>query len=79
MLTIFKKVTRPQATAATLLSDPQLKPLLDLFEASLEETKTSLVNANDTVHIHRLQGRAQVMEEFLELAEHASRILSGMK
>ena len=79
MLTIFKKVTRAQAAAAGHCTLPELKALVDLFEESLEETKTSLVSASDTVHIHRLQGRAQVMEDFLELVKNASQILGRMK
>ena len=79
MLTIFKKVTRAQAAAAGYFAQPEMKPLVDLFKETLEETKTGLVSASDTVHIHRLQGRAQVMEEILELVTNASQILGRMK
>jgi hypothetical protein len=40
--------------------------LLDLFRKKLEQTKDALVLAEDSVLIHRLQGRDVVLAYFLE-------------
>ena len=49
--------------------------LLELFEKCLEETKDALIKADETVRIHRLQGQAKVLQEFLEAVEKSPEIL----
>lgn len=53
--------------------------LLDLFRRSLEETKTSLISADDPIRIHRLQGRAEVLTDFLEAVERSHEIFDRVK
>ena len=53
--------------------------LLDLFRKKLEETKESLMFADDPVRIHRLQGRAEVLSDFLEAVEKSSEIFDRVK
>jgi len=53
--------------------------LLDLFRKKLEETKNSLVVADDLVKLHRLQGRAEVLTDFLEAVERSSEIFDRVK
>ena len=53
--------------------------LLDLFRKKLEETKNSLVVADDLVKLHRLQGRAEVLSDFLEAVEKSSEIFDRVK
>lgn len=53
--------------------------LLDLFRKRLEETKTALISADDSVRIHRLQGRAEVLSDFLESVERSSEIFDRVK
>ena len=53
--------------------------LLDLFRKKLEETKESLILADDLVRIHRLQGRAEVLSDFLEAVEKSSEIFDRVK
>jgi len=53
--------------------------LLGLFRKSLEETKTSLISADDPIRIHRLQGRAEVLSDFLEAVERAHEIFDRVK
>ena len=53
-------------------------PLLDLFEAKLEEVKNSLILAEDPVVIHRLQGKASVFKEFLEAVEKSQEVLGRL-
>ena len=53
--------------------------LLDLFRKKLEETKESLILAEDPVRIHRLQGRAEVLADFLEAVEKSHEIFDRVK
>jgi hypothetical protein len=53
--------------------------LLDLFRKKLEETKDSLILAEDPVRIHRLQGRAEVLTDFLEAVEKSPEIFDRVK
>lgn len=41
----------------------------------LEETKTSLIAAEEPVRIHRLQGRAEVLSEFLDSVAKSDEIM----
>ena len=50
--------------------------LLELFETKLAEVKDSLVLADDPVMIHRLQGKASVLKEFLEAVEKSQEVLT---
>jgi len=53
--------------------------LLDLFRKKLEQTKDALVLAEDSVLIHRSQGRAEVLADFLESVEKSTGILDRVK
>ena len=53
--------------------------LLDLFRKKLEETKNSLVVADDLVKLHRLQGRAEVLADFLEAVERSQEIFDRVR
>lgn len=53
--------------------------LVDLFRKRLEETKDSLILADDPIRIHRLQGRAEVLADFLEAVERAPEIFDRVK
>lgn len=53
--------------------------LIDLFRKRLEETKDSLILADDLVRIHRLQGRAEVLSDFLEAVEKSPEIFDRVK
>lgn len=53
--------------------------LLDLFRKKLEETKESLILADDLVRIHRLQGRAEVLSDFLEAVAKSPEIFDRVK
>jgi hypothetical protein len=58
---------------------PENEALLSLFKIKLEETKASLVEADDLNRIHRLQGRAEVLRDFLEAVEQAPSVLERLK
>jgi len=53
--------------------------LISLFTAKLEETKTSLMSADDMARVHRLQGRAEVLNDFLEAIKESPSVLERLK
>jgi hypothetical protein len=55
------------------------EPLLALFKLKLEETKNSLMVAEEPHRIHRLQGQAQVLTDFLEAVEKSSEVFDRIK
>jgi hypothetical protein len=57
---------------------PENEALLDLFKTKLDEVKTSLVQAEDPVRIHRLQGRAEALTDFLEAVEKSQEVLARL-
>jgi hypothetical protein len=58
---------------------PEMADLISLFTAKLEETKTSLMSADDMARVHRLQGRAEVLNDFLEAIEQSPSVLERLK
>jgi hypothetical protein len=73
------KPDRQQIQALMRCKLPESEALLALFRAKLEETKTSLVVAEDPIRIHRLQGRAEVLADFLEAVERSPEIFDRVK
>ena len=65
-----------QALSRCKLENPVL---LELIRQRLEDTKRSLVAADDAVRIHRLQGRAEVLMDFLEAIEKSPEVLERVK
>jgi hypothetical protein len=53
--------------------------LLAVFRAKLDETKAALVVADDMVKLHRLQGRAEALQDFLEAVKEAPSILERLR
>lgn len=58
---------------------PENEHLLRLFQLRLEEVKNMLLSAEDPVRIHRLQGRAEVLADFIESVEKSSDLLDRVK
>lgn len=73
------KPTRSQMQAFLRCKQPESEKLLEVFKERLEETKTALIYADDPVRISRLQGRAEVLADFLETVEKSSEILERLK
>jgi len=76
---IGQKPDRQQVQALQRCRLDENGALLDLFRRSLEETKTSLISADDPIRIHRLQGRAEVLADFLEAVEKSPEIFDRVK
>tara|TARA_B110000305_G_scaffold180408_1_gene200037 strand:- start:1626 stop:1871 length:246 start_codon:yes stop_codon:yes gene_type:complete len=72
------KPDRQQMQAIYRCKLSENEALVDLFRIRLEEVKTSLVAADDPVRIHRLQGRAEALSDFLEAIERSPEILARL-
>ena len=53
--------------------------LLALFRAKLDETKVSLMQAEEPHRLYRLQGQAQVLSDFLEAVEKSPEVFDRIK
>ncbi len=67
---LSSKADRRELQALQKCRNPENADLIALFKSKLEETKMSLVEADDA-------GRAQVLKDFLEAVEKSSSIRSG--
>lgn len=72
---IGHKPNRQHIQALRRCKQPDSETLLDLFRVVLEETKVSLIAAEDPVRIYRLQGRAEVLSEFLDSVAKSDEIM----
>ncbi len=68
---IGHKPDRQHIQALAQCKRPENAPLLKLIAEALDSTKTALVTADDQLRIHRLQGRAEVLRDFLEAVDYA--------
>lgn len=72
------KPDRKHIQALYRCKHPESEALIALFAAKLEETKNSLIAAEDPIRIHRLQGRAEVLTDFLEAVEKSQEVLARL-
>jgi len=72
------KPEKQQLMALVRCKSPENKALLELFEAKLAEVLDSLVKADDPATIHRLQGKATVLKEFLEAVHESQEVLERL-
>lgn len=72
---IGDKPTKQQIQALMRCKLPENAILLELLTLRLEETKKSLIKAEDMLRVHRLQGRAEILQDFLEAVEKSSEIM----
>ena len=70
------KPDRKHIQALYRCKHPENEALLELFKTKLDEVKTALIQAEDPVRIHRLQGRAEVLVDFLESVEKSQEVLA---
>ena len=76
---VGNKPERQQMQALARCKLPENENLLRLLRERLDETKNSLVAAEEPVRLYRLQGRAEVLNDFLEAVEKSSEILDRLK
>lgn len=77
-MSAFGAPTKQQLAAVLRCRSDDMRPMVQMFETTLDRTMKSLVLATDPVLIHRLQGKAQVFKEFLELLNEADRIMARL-
>jgi hypothetical protein len=75
---IGHKPDRKHMQALNRCKHPEQEALLDLFKTKLDEVKTALIQAEDPVRIHRLQGRAEALTDFLEAVEKSQEVLARL-
>jgi hypothetical protein len=63
-----------QVQSLVRLREPGYNAFLKLLEAELESAKQKLVHAADMVQVHRLQGRAEALEDLLKAVEEAPKV-----
>lgn len=74
----LKISTKQDWQALARLHAPENINLLGIFKAELADIDKSLRSAADTVQLHRLQGKAKLLEDFLEAVEKAPTVLAGL-
>ena len=75
---VGQKPDRKHIQALYRCKHPESEALLELFQTKLDEVKTALIQAEDPVRIHRLQGRAEVLTDFLEAVEKSQEVLARL-
>lgn len=58
---------------------PENEALISLFKQKLEEAKAALIEADEPLRIHRLQGRAELLRDFLKAVEESSSVLERLQ
>lgn len=64
---------REQRAAASLADDSRFGVITAWIAGLRKEAETTLIAAGDAVTIHRMQGRIEVMDALLQLAENAGK------
>ena len=67
-----------QAQALLQIKETGNDQLPSLLRAEAETAKAKLVTATDTVSIHRLQGRAEALEDLLRAIEDSSKVVKRL-
>jgi flagellar biosynthesis/type III secretory pathway chaperone len=73
------KPDRQQIQALLRCKQPEMAALVELFRTRLEETKSALIVADDYHRICKLQGRAEVLADFLEAVEKSQEVFDRVK
>ena len=73
---IGHKLNRQHIQALSRCKQPENEALIELFEKVLEDTKASLIAADEQARIYRLQGRAELILDFLDSVKKSGEILA---
>jgi hypothetical protein len=60
--------------ALVRLREPGNEAFLRLIQAELESAKQKLVTASDMVQIHRMQGRAEALQDLLTAVDESPKV-----
>lgn len=78
-MSTFDTATLPQLRTVIYCRSNGMEPLAEMFASALDDVKAKLITATDTVHIHRLQGKAQALHDFIDLLDTVDQIVERMK
>lgn len=76
---VGQKPDRQQMQALMRCKQPENEALLALFQAKLDETKVALMQAEEPHRIYRLQGRAEVLADFLEAVARSHEVFDRVR
>jgi len=71
------KLSSSEITALNRLREPGIDKILKVLQDELEGTKQKLVYANEMDIIHRLQGRAEALEDLLKAVEESQKVVKA--
>jgi len=71
------KLSSSEITALNRLREPGIDKILKVLQDELESTKQKLVYANEMDIIHRLQGRAEALEDLLKAVEESQKVVKA--
>jgi len=62
-----------------LRATPELEGVKTLLQSYLDDTLSALVKADDSLTVHRLQGRVAMIQDFLESIDQAPETLNRVR
>lgn len=71
----LNKVSTQAVRILKSFKEPGNEAFLALLKDELEDAKQKLVHASDMGHIHRLQGRAEALEDLLTAVEESTKVV----
>ena len=74
----FSQADKQVIAALTRMRSPEMRPLLQFFDNLTRDTDVALRRAKPD-DIGRLQGRAQLLEEFVTAVEQSTEVLERMR
>lgn len=74
----FSNADKQVLTALTRMKAPEMRPLREFFQKLADDTDAALRRAKPD-DFQKLQGRAQLLEEFLTAVEQSAEVLEKMR
>ena len=71
------KLDSSEISALNRLREPGINKVIMILQGELEATKQKLVYANEMDIIHRLQGRAEALEDLLKAVEESQKVVKA--
>jgi hypothetical protein len=69
---------KPTVAALMRMKAQEMKPLLTFFETMKKETHSALLKG-EGAEMHRLQGRALMINEFLDAVENSAAVMEKLR
>ena len=78
MQTLKSASDKPTVAALMRMKSQEMKPLLTFFETMKKETYGSVLKG-EGAEMHRLQGRALMIQEFLDAVENSAAVMEKLR